>query len=86
MSPAWLSRYYDAPTRDVLNPTIVFEGKKKAVIRLTKRKSRTGGGVAYVGVEKTGRHHTSKHIALHEGPAGKQDLQRMAEWLAKVDG
>jgi len=84
-NPGWLSRYYDKPTREVLNPAVVFEGAKKAVVRLNKKRTKTGGGVAFVGVTKTGRHHVSQHVALHEGPATKDDLRRMQDWLTKAD-
>lgn len=80
----WLERYYGKDF-DFLNPTVVFDGKKKAVVRLTRSGSRQYSGIGYVLLDKNGNHLASTPKSLFEGVPSQQDLDRMKEVLKKED-
>lgn len=80
----WLERYYGKDF-DFLNPEVVFDGKKKAVVRLTRTGSRVNSGIGYVLVDKNGSHLASTPKSLHEGVPSQADLDRMREVLKKED-
>jgi hypothetical protein len=77
---AWLDRYYGKDA-DSLNPTVIFDGKKLAVVRITN----AGGKVGYVLLKKGGKHNNSKHISLHDGVAKPADFVAMRARLLRED-
>lgn len=85
MSQAWLKTYYGAKAGDLM-PTLIFDGKTKAVVRLQRTGAKSKAGVAYVGITKFGRHGFTPHVALFEGAATKAALEDMKAWLAREDG
>lgn len=80
----WLKKYYGKEF-DELHPEVVFDGRFKAVVKLTKTVSRAHNGVGFVLIEKNGRHATSIHKSLHEGMPSQKDMDRMQETLKKED-
>ncbi len=83
---SWLNSYYSQDDLKNLSPIIVAEGKSKAVVRLQRVGRKKGNtSVAYVMVNKDGRHNFSSHVALHEGPASQDQLRRMVSRLQKED-
>lgn len=80
----WLERYYGKDF-DFLNPQIIFDGEKKAVIRLTRVGNRGFSGIGYVLIDKNGSHLASTPKSLHEGIPSQADLDRMKEVLRKED-
>lgn len=80
----WLKKYYGKDF-DLLNPEVVLDGKKKAVVKLTKTGARGFSGVGYVLIDKNGSHLASSHKSLHEGMPTKTDMDRMKEILTKED-
>jgi hypothetical protein len=80
----WLERYYGKDF-DLLNPTVFIDGKKKAVVRLTKTGERGYSGVGFVLIDKNGNHTASSHKSLHEGLPTDTDLERMRQELKKED-
>jgi hypothetical protein len=82
---SWLTQYY-GPDFDMLNPAVVQEGKKWALVRLTKN-SRVPGtsNIGYVIVQKDGRHSITPHLSAHEGVANETDLKRMQKLLAEKE-
>lgn len=83
-APRWLENYYGKDF-DFLNPEVVFDGKKKAVVKLVRTGSRTHSSIGYVLIDKNGSHFASTHKSLHEGIPSQKDLDRMREELKKVD-
>lgn len=81
MSSLWLSRYYSPDDMQALAPTVLFDGRTRAVLML-----RTKKGIGYVLVPKNGKNNVSRHESLHEGPASPTDLSKMRRRLTEVDG
>jgi hypothetical protein len=82
--PVWLTRYYAADELDTLRPTILFEGKSKAVVML-RANIEGATRIGYVLISKNGKNNVSTHEALHEGPAALTDISRMRRRLTEVD-
>lgn len=83
---SWLNQYYNADDLKSLSPMILAEGKTKAVVRLQRTGRKTGKpSVAYVMLQKNGRHNTSSQVALHEGPASPDTLKKLVERLQRED-
>lgn len=82
---SWLTRYYTPEEMASLNPTVIFEGKAKAVVML---RAKTEGSiqVGYILVSKNGKNNVSRHESLHEGPASTSDLGKMRRRLSEADG
>lgn len=77
--PAWLLRYYGADFEE-LRPSVVAEGKNKALVML-RRKSE----IAYFIISKGGKHNFSTPIAAHQGAASPEQVEAMKQRLAKED-
>jgi len=85
MSSAWLRKYYTEEEMKKFAPTVLFDGRTKAVIML--RALRNGAQqVGYILVSKNGKHNVSTHEALHEGFASTTDIGKMRRRLTEVDG
>ncbi len=83
----WLARYYGKEAK-TLNPTIIFEGKSKAIVRLCRSRiaDRTSSNVGYVLIDKNGSHSTSVHKSVLEGmPSRMADFDKMKKLLAEED-
>jgi hypothetical protein len=76
-----LDRYYGKDV-ETLAPTIIFDGKQWAVVRITN----AGGKVGYVLIKKAGKHNNSKSIPLHDGPAKPAEFAAMRARLLREDG
>jgi len=83
-TPRWLENYYGKDF-DFLNPEVVFDGKKKAVVKLVRTGSRVHSSIGYVLLDKNGSHLASTPKSLHEGVPSQADLDRMREALKKAD-
>lgn len=81
----WLKKYFSKDDFDFLSPTVVVDGKKKAIVRLTRTGAQGHSGVGYILVDKNGRHSVSTHKSLHEGVPSAADMERMKETLKKED-
>lgn len=81
----WLKKYFGKDDMDFLSPVIIAEGKKKAIVRLTRTGARGHSGIGYILVDKTGRHSVSNHKSLHEGVPSAADMEKMKELLKKED-
>lgn len=80
----WLQKYYGKEA-DFLNPEIILDGKKKAIIRLTRTGGKGFSGIGYVLVDKHGSHSTSSPMSLFEGVPSLADMNHMRETLQKED-
>lgn len=80
----WLERYYGKDF-DFLNPQVIHDGAKKAVVRLTRVGDRGYSGIGYVLIDKSGNHFSSTPVSLHEGVPSQKDLDRMKEVLKAAD-
>jgi hypothetical protein len=81
MSDVWLKKYYDLAWRKRLNPSIVYDGKSFAVVRVTDESK-----IGFVLLQKTGRHGVTYAESLHEGVPQAADFIKMKEALKKADG
>jgi hypothetical protein len=81
---SWLKKYYGKDF-DSLKPTSILEGKKFAVVRLTRQSSRGFPSTGFVLVNKNGNHSASPTDSLHEGMPSREDMDRMKEALAKKE-
>jgi hypothetical protein len=84
MAPPWLKLYYGA-SFELFNPSIVFEGQNKAVIKLVGKAARGHSSIAYILVDKNGSHNVTEHLSLHEGIPTDTVLQQMKLTLEKED-
>lgn len=85
MNPPWLTRYYSPEDLKALSPTILFDGRTKAVL-LLRSQGRMGLTMGYILVSKNGKNNVSTHESLHEGPASPTDISKMRRRLTEVDG
>jgi hypothetical protein len=76
----WLTSYYGEKWTKELHPSVVFDGKDFAVVRVTYP-----GKQSYVIVRKTSTHDASTHLVIHEGLANEGDYARMRAALAAKD-
>lgn len=82
---SWLQSYYGKDF-DRLQPVVAIDGKRWAVVRLTRSSPQKGASsVGYVLIQKRGTHASSNYIPLHEGMAGPEELKNMAERLRSQD-
>lgn len=82
--PQWLKDYYGKDF-DFLNPEIVKDGKKWALVKLSRRASKGYSSTGYVLIKKAGTHIASNYQSLHEGPVSQKDMDRMYAALAKEE-
>jgi hypothetical protein len=76
-APKWLSDYFGSEF-DTLSPTVVVEGIRVAVVRITNvNLPKEFKAVGYILVKKNGRFDASTHISLHEGIANAFDWEKM---------
>ena len=79
----WLRRYFGEEFAK-LSPSITFEGKNYAVVKLQKT-TRGFNGVGFILVDKLSSHSSSRHVSLHEGMPSASDLTRMKAALDKKE-
>lgn len=82
--PQWLKNYYGNDF-DFLNPSIVREGKKLALVKLSRRGSAGFSGIGYVLIKKGGSHVASPYKVLAEGVQDKAGMDKLFETLAEED-
>ncbi len=84
--PKWLQEYYGQDI-DLLNPSVVKEGKTYAIVKIQKTDRVPGSysKVGYVLLRMTGRHIATPHVSLHEGTPTDADLSRMYATLLEYD-
>lgn len=83
---SWLKNYYGEEF-DTLNPSIVKEGKKVALVHL-KASDKQGAGrssYGYVIIKKSGNHKGSSYIPLAEGAVDSTKMAEMIRRLEKED-
>lgn len=80
----WLQDYYGEDFKK-LNPTVVFEGEYKAVVRLVKEPIKGYSGVGYVLIKKDGKHNASEWKSLHEGIPTQDVMDAMKLTLQQED-
>jgi hypothetical protein len=85
VNPPWLTRYYGPEDLKTLSPTILFEGRTKAVLMLRSQR-KIGMSLGYILVSKNGKNNVSTHESLHEGFASSTDIAKMRRRLSEVDG
>jgi hypothetical protein len=84
MSAQWLKMYYGKDF-DVLNPEVVKEGKKWAIVKLNRHASRGFSSIGYVLIKKNGTHAASHYHSLHEGVPTKEAMDMMYKRLAEAE-
>lgn len=84
-NPSWLMDYYGRDF-DMLNPEVVMEGEKYAVVRLRKVFTNMIGSVGYVLIKKNGSHASTPFKSLHDGVATPVDVDKMKKELAEAEG
>lgn len=81
----WLKRYYGSDL-ETLNPSIVFEGKKFAVVCLKRSSTlRDHSSIGYVLIKKTGRHNASIQQSLSEGVPSAEKMVSMRSALEQAE-
>ena len=82
---SWLNDYY-GPKFEELNPSIIMEGQRYAVVRLVPKKPVSGfSASSYVLIRKTGRYGSTKHQSLFEGVPDTFDNNKMKAALDKAE-
>jgi hypothetical protein len=77
---SWLKTYYGDRFEE-LNPTILVEGERYAVVRLLPSRAVVGfSGMSYVLVRKNGKY-GAEHKSLFEGVPTDTDIQKMRKAL-----
>jgi hypothetical protein len=76
----WLKKYYGPQYVPVLRPSLVQEGRKHALVRLT-----SAAGITYVFVQMNGQHGVTPTKVAFEGIPGYKDLERLRQELATLD-
>ncbi|TXH10932.1 MAG: hypothetical protein E6R04_03960 [Spirochaetes bacterium] len=84
LQPDWLKRYYGDSFAE-LNPDVVAEGNRWAVVKLNRVAERGYRGIGYVLIKKNGSHTSSNYHILGEGVQTAEALQEMKERLERVD-
>jgi hypothetical protein len=84
MPAQWLRTYYGKDF-DFLNPEVIKEGKKWAIVKLNRHASRGFSSIGYVLIKKNGTHAASKYHSLHEGIPTKEAMDMMYKRLAEAD-
>jgi hypothetical protein len=82
----WLRAYYGSEWPS-FSPSVVREGKRFAVVRITdtSQKGATFSKVGYILLRKTGKHGQTKERPLHEGVPTRPDLDKMFTILANSE-
>jgi len=83
-TPDWLKKYYGDSFSD-LNPSVVAEGTRWAIVVLNRVAERGYRGVGYVLIKKNGSHASSGYHVLGEGIQTPEALQVMREKLERID-
>jgi hypothetical protein len=84
-APLWLKKYYGNNV-DFLNPELIQEGKKWALVKLQKPASKGYSSIGYVLIQKNGSHEGSKYFSLHEGLPSQEDMSKMIKSLNDIEG
>lgn len=79
--PMWLKRYFSKTDFEQLNPSVLFEGKRYAVVRVHR-----DGVAAFLGVWKGGRNDLTAAEPLLQGNAKPEQLKKFKDWLSKKEG
>jgi hypothetical protein len=84
--PKWLKNYYGSMLSTV-NPEVIIDGKKVAVVRLQTQNTTTSGSsrIGYVLISKDGKHNATAHVSLHEGVPTQKDMERMRRVFEEAD-
>lgn len=77
----WLKTYYGNDF-DFLNPQVIKEGKKWAIVKLTRQATKGSSSIGYVLIKKNGTHAGSTYFSLHEGNPTTDQLALMEKKLA----
>ncbi len=80
----WLKTYYGKDF-DFLNPELVKEGKKWAIVKLTRQATKGFSSIGFVLIKKNGSHLSSNYQSLHEGPPTKEAFALMEKKLVAAD-
>ena len=84
MSDEWLKRYYGREI-DILNPVVIDEGKKFAIVKVTTNGAKGYSSIGYTLIKKSGSFQASSYMSLHEGQVTEADLQAMKAKLKNVE-
>lgn len=76
----WMAKYYGKEWMAKLQPKLVYDGKNKAIVRVT-----TNGSSGYVLVQKNGAHGVTPHEVLYLGIPGPTDFTKMHKRLVDAD-
>lgn len=80
----WLKTYYGRDF-DWLNPEVVKEGKKWAIVKLQRKAEKGSSSIGYVLIQKTGSHTASTYRSLHEGLPTKEAMEKMEAALKQEE-
>ncbi len=82
----WLKSYFQPIDRANLNPEIVEEGKRYAIVKIQDMSQKGGfSKIGYILVKKDGAYRVTKHESLFEGTPSLQDLFQMKNRLIKSE-
>ena len=82
----WLKSYFGATDLANLNPEIVEEGKRYAIVKIQDMSQKGGfSKIGYILVRKNGKYRVTKHDSLFEGTPSLLDLFQMKNRLIKSD-
>lgn len=76
----WMSKYYGEEWVKRLQPKLVYDGKNRAIVRVT-----TNGSTGYVLVQKNGAHGVTPHEVLYLGIPNSADYAKMQQRLSETD-
>jgi hypothetical protein len=77
---SWIDKYYGETWKQRLSPKVVFDGKYKAVVRVSAE-----GSVGFVLIQKNGLHGVTPQEVLFQGTPDAKAYLGMQARLAAVD-
>lgn len=85
-NPEWVKSYFGEKKSKELNPSVIEEGKKYAIVRIQDMGQKVGfSKVGFILVKMSGRHGASPHDSLFEGIPTLLDLFDMKNKLEKKE-
>lgn len=83
--PDWLKKYF-GPQLKTMDPSVVEEGKKYAVVRIQDHnQSGAFSRVGFILIQKNGKYGVTPHVSLFEGVPTSANLLMMKSRLEKQD-
>lgn len=83
-APSWLKKYYGGDFEE-LSPEVIHEGKRLALVKLSRESQFGFSGIGFVLIEKNGNHLAGPHMSMHEGMPTPEKMEEMKKVLEQED-